>query len=262
MIVGQNQLKILLNKDLDSFPHSLLLVGEKGCGKHLFANTFANHFGFDLLDITELLSDEFLMELSLKPSISFCLVDLTKITEKEQNILLKSLEEASNNLYFIIITETLAYTLETVINRCFVEEFVPYSKEELKTFLGTEQNETLLQYFRTPGKLLEAQKVDLKSLLNVCNIVLDKTDSINYANLLTAASKINYKDEYDKYDLDLFMSVLIHAARTKYIETNNDLYRKYYMICQSENKKLEDKRLNKQYFMYNLLTSLWEIARC
>lgn len=262
MIVGQNQLKTLLNKDLDSFPHALLLVGEKGCGKHLFANEFAAHFGCELLDITESLTDEFLMELALRPSITFCLVDLTQITEKEQNIILKSLEEASDNLYFIIIAETLAYTLETVINRCCVEEFVPYSTEELKQFLNQDQGTSLFQYFRTPGKLLEAQRVDLKSLLGVCNVVLDKITSINYSNLLTVASKINYKDEYDKYDLDLFMNVLIHVAHTKYLETKNEMYRTCYNICQDENKKLEDKRLNKQYFMYNLLTSLWEAARC
>ena len=263
MIVGQTQLtKLMLDSNLGSFPHSLLLVGEKGCGKHLFANAFASHFGYELIDITELLTNDLLVELSLKPTITFCLVDLTQLTEKEQNILLKSLEDAPEHLYFILLAETLSYVLDTVVNRCYTAEFAPYSVEELKQFLPAGQSEELLQYFRTPGKLLSAQKTNLEEMLKICNILLDKLETVNYANLLVVASKINYKDEYDKYDLDLFMGVLIHLARSKYVETKKDLYRKCYNICQTENKKLEDKRLNKQYFVYNLLTNLWEAARC
>lgn len=262
MLVGQSHLQQLLKTPFESFPHSLLLVGERGCGKHHFAQAFAEHYGCDLCDITAQLTYEFLTEVSLNPTPTFYLVDLGSITEKEQNLLLKSVEEPSSGSYFILLTEALTQVLDTIPNRCCVMEFLPYSNKELQQFLTQEQNPQLLHYFRTPGKLLDSQKLDLDALVGLCDLLLSKLKSVNYANLLTVVSKINLKDEYDKYDLSMFLGVLSHQARTKYLETKQPLYLQCYQICQKETKKLVDKRINKQYFLYNLLTTLWEAAQC
>ena len=87
-MVGQVELQKLLTKD--SLPHAILLIGDKGCGKHSFASLIANKLNCEVEDITENITSELLAEVSLRPLITLCLVDLNQITEKEQNVLLKS----------------------------------------------------------------------------------------------------------------------------------------------------------------------------
>ena len=48
-IIGQTKLLNKINKlTLNTLPHSLLFIGEYGCGKHLICNYIANKFNLEL----------------------------------------------------------------------------------------------------------------------------------------------------------------------------------------------------------------------
>ena len=53
-MVGQERiLNILSNYNLDDLPHSILLLGEKGSGKHTIADFLSSNFHLDIIDMTE-----------------------------------------------------------------------------------------------------------------------------------------------------------------------------------------------------------------
>lgn len=259
MIIGQKKLLSSLSSfNLDNFPRSLLLVGEKGSGKHVIADYIAkNILNLPLIDISEIISEEIIdnIYLSANPSIYFINVDI--IPEKSQNTLLKLLEEPLLNTYLILSTENKNYILNTVINRCMCFEMDKYSDDELINF---SKDPEALKIMRTPGKLLSFS-ANIKDINTLVDKICDKIKVANYANTLTLVNKFNYSDEYSKIDVDIFINILVLTLFKRYKDNNDINMYKMYLSVVDESKKLVDKRLNKQIFIEHLLTKLWKESR-
>ena len=89
-ITGQTNLLNTLNQyTIDSFPKSSILVGERGCGKHLISSYIAEMLKLSLIDITENISQELITSIYENPIPAIYLINTSKITEKEQNMILK-----------------------------------------------------------------------------------------------------------------------------------------------------------------------------
>lgn len=263
-IIGQEKLKQCLNKfSIDTFPHSTILLGTRGCGKHLFANMIASDIlKLNVMDITSNISYEFIEEIYQKALPAVYLIDGTVISEKQQNAILKFIEEPLQTCYVIILCENKTNLLNTVLNRCQVFEFEQYKKNELEKFLKDDvDKELVLNICNTPGKLLNISNKQLKDCYNLCNTIIDKMSVANYANTLTISDKINYKDNYDKFDVDTFFDTMVFALFNKSkVESNKNILPMYLSTIEHR-KQLRDKRLNKQYLIENYLTDLWKIVR-
>lgn len=258
-IIGQ---KLLLNKinsfDFTTFPHSSIILGEQGSGKHLMVNYIATKLGLDLIDITENITTDTLNEIYLSSIPSLYLIDSSLITEKEQNILLKIVEEPSPISFIIILSETKLRLLDTLINRCISFDMDLYSKEELSTFIKNEKDKSLiLKIFRTPGKIITANTAHLKEIYSLCNKIVTKINMASYSNTLTIIDRLNYKDEYDKYDYNIFIDLLVLALYDNYKKTKTETALNMYIETNYEIKKLQDRRINKKNFITCLLTKLW-----
>ena len=265
-MVGQERIKNKLKSySLGDFPRTLLFVGEAGCGKRTLANDLAAFYKIPLEDITESLSVELFDQIAYNPFPNFYLINLTSLTDEKQNILLKFIEEPFPSAYLILISENKLNIIPTVLNRCLVFEFEQYTKEELRPFLfctGYEQYaDTILEVCRTPGQLVNLDVKSVPQIIDISEKIATRLKGANFANTLTIADKINYKDEYDKFDINLFFDILTYVLKNKYIE-NCDLstYTLYNKTVEFR-KRLRDKRLNKEVFMYNFLTNLWRAAR-
>ena len=66
---------------LDTLPHSILIIGKEGSGKHVISKYLSDKFNLNLLDISDNLSDELIDNIYRDVSPRFYLVDLRKITE-------------------------------------------------------------------------------------------------------------------------------------------------------------------------------------
>lgn len=262
-IVGQKKLLARLNTyTVDTFPRSVLLVGEKGAGKHLIASYIQKEIiKFPLVDLTSNVSDEVIDAIYRNPNPAVYLVDLSEMTEKEQNILLKFIEEPLNNAFIILLCEGRNFVLNTVLNRCIIFELEKYTEEELASFIEDSDKTLMLQLLRTPGQILNTNISNISEILNVCDKIATKMGGANYSNALSICDKINYKDEYDKFDLTLFMDCLSFSLLSHYRTSNNKNIYEMYCLTRDQRKKLLDKRLNKQSFMYNLISRLWRISR-
>ena len=109
----------------------------------------------------------FLSKKSIQSTRKFILIENAHLlNESSSNCLLKTLEEPSNGV-FILLTSRLNLLLDTIISRCQIIKFKPYSYQELKQLLEqtTNKNKEILSNSEvlenlifisngSPGKLL------------------------------------------------------------------------------------------------------------
>lgn len=268
MIIGQTKILNILNKyTLDTFPKSLLLIGDKGSGKHTLVKYVSDEIlKLPVEDITENLNNEYINEIYRRTNPYIYLIDFSNITEKEQNIILKFIEEPLKNSYIIMIAESTFNLLNTIINRCFMLQLDKYTEEELnqiiaKYELQIENKNLVLKIIKTPGQLINLNLKNILMLYDLCEKIVDKIHLANYANTLSISNKINYKDNYDKFDIYLFFDMLIYLLFNRFISEKDIKYFNLYMTTVDYRKKLIDKRINKEYLVQNFLSNIWKQLR-
>lgn len=262
MIGQKNLVAKLKSYSVATLPHSILLVGEKGCGKHTAVQMLSEHLHLDVVDITEEISLETIENIYISSTAHIYLINMNMTNEKQQNIILKFLEEPSKNAYIILIATSKAILLDTVINRCVSFEFEPYSRDELIQFLDFDADvEKLLYYCHTPGQILKTSTKSLDALIDLCDNIITNLRRARYTNIFKISEKFNYKDDVEKFDVDLFYRVLLERIFLRYVD-NHD--KSLYMMYESVNnslKKLMDLRYNKECLVESLLSELWKVCR-
>lgn len=262
-MIGQEKLLKTFNSfTLDTFPKSSLILGEYGSGKHTLLTNLSEHLKLDLIDITSNISFEYINDIYSRPIPAIYFIDTSLITEKQQNVILKFLEEPLKNSYVVLLSENKTNLLDTIINRCFIFELEQYARKELEYFIKDDKNKDLiLNVCRTPGQILSLNLSNIQDLYQLCDKIVNKLNQASYANTLTIADKINYKDDYNKFDINIFFETLIFTMFNSYLTYNNKNILPLYYLTVEYRKKLRDKRLNKAHFMENYLTNLWLKAR-
>lgn len=264
-MIGQEKLlKQFMTFDINTMPHSILLLGDEGCGKHLLVNTLAAKLNVSVIDITDNINLDNLTELSLSTCIKIATINCNNTTIREQNILLKTLEETMPCIYFVLISTTKNIILDTIINRCVVYEFEAYTQEELIRFIETrdalQDKEIILDICSTPGQIEKLNKNSIKDLENICTLIIDKLSKASLNSTLSILDKINFKEDYDKYDPKTFLRYL----RKRYFEeykNNNKCYANYEIVNKALNKLILDARLNAQHLMTQTLLALWKLEK-
>lgn len=269
LLLGQDKLLEEVNKyTIESFPKSVLILGEEGAGKHTLLNYISDKFNIKIEDITSQLDSSYLLELYLTPTEKILVIQLDELTEKEQNTVLKFLEEPPYSSYVILLATNKSFVLDTILNRCVLLELAPYSKEVLALFLDEENKkyqDIILEVCNTPGKIKNIYGYSLNSLNNLCENVVSKISEASFQNALSIINKLNFSNEYDKIDADIFLMHLLGTYNThinnSYRNSNNTSIKKlrgsYFLVKDTIKKINKDKRLNKQNLIELLLINLW-----
>lgn len=177
-------MRMLFNQTL---PHTILFHGQNGVGKSILAKEVAEglmgsphvekirkHIHPDLILLhPEGKSGVYSMEQmrSLLQTVSFppfeakakvfIIHEADKLSTICSNALLKTLEEAGSETYFILLTDRREKLLETVISRCYTVRFFPISSDLIVSFL--QEHTTLTKEEarnladRSQGSLAKAQ---------------------------------------------------------------------------------------------------------
>ena len=247
---------------LDTLPHSIILVGKEGCGKHVISKYISSRFNLGLLDITDNLSEELIYNIYRNPSPRLYMVDLRKITDKDQNILLKLFEEPSSNTFVILLANTLFSILPTILNRGYLINVDKYRKEDLIRYANNHNIKLDETYFEnvveTPGDVLKVDtlNINIKDIEDLTDKIINKLDIASYSNTLTVVDKLNFKDEYDKIDVDFFLKVLYYNSVKSY-ELGNNKVIKIIDIVSDTLRKMIDTRLNKKILISHMLSEMW-----
>lgn len=257
MMIGQQNLRKMLDVSADELPHTMMFVGESGCGKHTLVKELADRLSLPLIDITDELSYDLISEIQLSSKDAIYEINVNNFPERSQNIILKFAEEPPDNAYLALIANSTHGVLETVINRCSVFKFKPYSREELSQFSS---DESILKYCRTPGQIKNAQE-NIKGIETLCDTIVTKLERARFDNALSIASKLNYKDEYDKYDISIFLNVLLMRLATECLKKTRHVYLRLYNIVCEYQSAIEDIRLNRKSLIENMIINMWRCVR-
>lgn len=204
--MGQNNLLKQIYA-LKSLPHSLLLVGSRGSEEYETVEKIAAHFDYMMYDLTELISKDFIDEIMTSHVQTVYYVNLNNMSSANQNILLKFFEEPSEYAYVILVSENIESVLQTIITRSYILHFDKYTREDLLKKFPTATDE-MLAICETPGQLTLAMHSNLQKLIQLCDLLVSKLAEASLRSTLSIADKINYKDDYSKYDLFLFLRCL------------------------------------------------------
>lgn len=276
-MIGQKELLQKIDSyTIKTFPRTSLFLGDIGCGKHTLIKYISTKYNIDAIDITSKISYEYLSSLILASDLTIYYIDMTQLTEKQQNIILKTIEEPCETAIIILLSTNTSYLLPTIQNRCITFEFQKYSKEELTYFLNQKNNDvndvkndtinniSIFSICQTPGQILLLQKCQLNEMADICNKIVTKLSKASFQNTLSLSKKFKYDESAtnEKIDINLFLKMLLTFLKNDFIINNNDISNKLYNIVSKDYKKLLIyQKLNKEYFMNSLLIDMWKCAR-
>lgn len=214
-IVGQSKAKNMLTtwQSSDSFPHFLIISGDKGSGRLTLSKEFARMLDARI-HIQEELSAEAIRNMIAAaydvPDKLVCVIpNADSMSISAKNLLLKLTEEPPENGYIIMTLLSLENTLNTLLSRSLQIVMEPYSVEELKTIVD---EPLLCKVATTPGMLKELQEHGVeytKGLTDFCNKLLYHVDTVTSVNALKSATRVKFKDSdtaNNKYELEMFFA--------------------------------------------------------
>lgn len=263
MIKGQDELVSKFeNMTFEQLPHTFMLLGEYGCGKHTLSKDIANKFNLEYNDITSVLTKDLLFELETTNIPTLYVINVLEI--KEQSMILKFIEDFKQFIYICIICDNKNLVLDTILNRCIIYEFKKYSKEFLQgyaDFLIEEQNRELaMKVFTTIGQLEEFGNTNLIDLQDLCMKIATQIGMANISNVLSILSQFNFKDYYDKFDVNVFFKLMI-LTLFDLVKEDPIYYTKKYLLTQEYAKKLNNKILKREELLASYLIDFWKLSK-
>lgn len=258
----QPALDILFNKSIDDFPGTLMLIGQEGCGKHTFINNIAEKYKLDLINITDNIDKEYLdnLRFQVRPSIYY--ID-SNLSIKEQNELLKFIEEPLKNSFIIILTESKNIYLETIHNRCINFEFNTYSKTQLESFMDDNivEADKLLSYVKTPGQIDKYRYFRFSELESLCSKIILQIGKANTGNIFKIHNHVANLCKIDNVvDYKIFATILLIMCSETFIKFAEKKYIGMYLLISEYKSNLLNKHLNREYLLDNLLLNLKEVS--
>ena len=264
MINGQDKLvNTFMNMSINELPHTFMLLGEDGCGKHTLSKDIAEKFGLEYEDISTTITSELIFEIEAIKIPTLYVLNINEL--KDQNIILKFIEDYKEFIYVCVLCDNKNLLLETIANRCVIYEFEKYSKEFLKdsvlyTLARDCDQEIILNICTTLGQIQDVVNQDLDGLNDLVLKIIHKTQDANFPNLLTLVNKFNYKDYFDKYDVNTFFKLMLYNLLE--LCKQDAKYCSKYMLTQEYHKRLLiDHRLNKENFMTQYLINFWKLSK-
>jgi DNA polymerase III delta prime subunit len=259
-IIGQTKLLSKINA-MEYLPKTLMFLGPAGCGKHTIAKYTAEKFGLDFVEIEESISAQDLEDYMHKTIDTLYLINLNKFTEKQQNFFLKAVEEPTKATYFVLIANSEAGILNTILNRSIKYHLEPYTKEQIEQITNTTVNDLAFKIFQTPGKLLNLTEQSFNDVMGLANTVVHSINRASYPNALVVSTKINYKDLYNKIDFDLFFDAVEYIALEDYVNNKTEQSLTVFKTTNQFKQYATQQNLIKEILMINYITTLWEAVQ-
>ena len=263
-IIGQEK---ILNKidsySLSTLPHNICLFGQDGSGRHTLVKYMSEKFCVPVVTVAKDVDYEDIVEYQRCVNDKIYLVNLNELNEKAQNKLLKFVEKPSAHVFVVMIARSEIGVIDTILNRCMKFKLENYTKEELRQVRRFE-DDRLYEVCKTPGQLSIVDTKSFNELISVCEAIVTKINRASYSNTISIAQKINYKEEYDKFDFNLFLNTLEYVAFKTFKETNSEISYKVYNIVNRYKSKILTINNSpiKENYIINLLTNLWnEVAQ-
>lgn len=225
------QFQNMIDDRATMFPRFIILVGNKGSGKKLLANTLHKMI-VDSLSYGDVVN-KCVLEDTKADTIRAMIADAQKAIEPvlyiipdadtmsttAKNAMLKITEEPPKNAWFVITLENENNTLATIRSRGQMYRLEPYSPEVIVQYARekykiTDMTETeiIADICETPGEVDFLYKTGIISLYDYVTLVIDNIAECSGSNAFKIANKVALKNEEDKYDLRLFWKAFMKVC--------------------------------------------------
>lgn len=221
MVGNEDLIKLIDSFTLDTFPRSLILCGDRGCGKRTLVDYIGKRFHLPVKNITKNLSLDEITGYYLNVEPVLYMIDST-ISVKDQNSILKFIEEPFKNSYVIVCCVCKQQLLSTILNRCLVWEFKSYSKDQLQSFTNEVLDDKITSVYNTPGKIKAYNPDSFGSMLSLADKIVKLIDRAGVANILTISDKINFGEETNKFNFDTLVDILLMTSKLSAINGEID----------------------------------------
>lgn len=256
-MIGQEKILSFINKhNISTFPRTIMLEGESGSGKHTICQYIAQSFSIQQEDISECLTYEKIEEINFRVLPYLYIIDSCKLTVKNENTILKFLEEPLKNALIVVLCENRYDLIDTIRNRCHIISLKKYSKEELRCFISNKEHENvILTICKTPGDILKVQSHPIKDMLDLCIKIFEKIDKASFANTLTLSNNVAFKNEQNKYDFIIFFRSLLYIAKTRVHNNEPNSVQEYLLTSEYYNRTFV-RNTDKKMLFENYLIAL------
>lgn len=264
-IIGQEKLKARIDSyTIETLPKTLLFIGPAGCGKKLFSLELANRVKLPLVDIEDNVTSDQLIEYGQKPYKTIYRINLNNFNEKTQNQFLKFIEEPADSVYVILLADSEIGILPTILNRCIKLPFAEYTKDELKEcawMINGTDDQLIFEVCKTPGQFYNVSPSMFVSLHKDAESLIRFSTKLNYAQIMAFYQKINLKEDYNKYDLDVALNTLEYLSFKLYKEENLPKAYEIYRIVNNTKQQLRFRTLAKESLIFSMLNDIYKETR-
>ena len=256
-MIGQEKiLNKLKSYTITTLPKNLLFLGPYGSGKHTIAREVAKYYGVDIIELSAAsFEDEKLIEYQQDPLDKLYVIDLDTFLLTQQNKFLKFIEEPGLHVFTVLTTSSENSVLPTILNRCIKYRLEDYTIDQLKQIRNF-NDEKIYQICKTPLQLIKANEVQIAQLAGMCSNIINNISNVDISQVLRISNNINYAEDYNKFDFDLFFSTLQYTAYNDFIATKNLNSYKIYIFTAQYLQKLLYKNISKESFLLGYLSEL------
>ena len=227
-MIGQVNLMNTLNRLIQQgdFPRFCIFVGAAGSGKKLLASNVANKLsdivinaGIKADDIRGMIESAY----RLTSTCVYIIADADSMSLAAKNALLKVTEEPPNNAYFIMTLQDENRTLDTIKSRGVIFHMERYTPVEIESYVSKKfgYDKDIPIYQALCENIREVKKLhsyDVKDFYSYVNLVVDNIATVSGANAFKIGNKINFKDDFEKYDFKLFLKAFMSVCRDRATE--------------------------------------------
>ena len=256
-MIGQEKiLNKLKSYTINTLPKNLLFLGPYGSGKHTIAREVAKYYGVDIIELSAAnFEDEKLIEYQQDPLDKLYVIDLDTFLLTQQNKFLKFIEEPGLHVFTVLTASSENSVLPTILNRCIKYRLEDYTIDQLKQIRNF-NDEKIYKICKTPLQLIKANEVQIAQLAGMCRNIIDNISNVDISQVLRISNNINYAEDYNKFDFDLFFSTLQYTAYNDFIATKNLNSYKIYIFTAQYLQKLLYKNISKESFLLGYLSEL------
>lgn len=259
-MIGQELLSNKIGQyTLDTFPRSIILLGDTGSGRHTLCNDIADRLKIEKVIIDSSISYDNIEEFTTRPTPYLYIFNADVLSIKQQNVILKFLEEPLNNCYIVIICRVKQQLLDTILNRCQLWTLSKYEKDTL-TRIVPQATELQLSLASTPGQLIALSTVkeeDLYYMTDLSSKILNSISRATVSNILSVPDRFYYgTEESGKYSFDIFLKFLLQTSFRNVVEAVNSTCYNTYMLTEELFNKTFIPNINKKQLFENYLLKM------
>ena len=220
-MIGQEILRNDLLKMKDSFPVFSIFAGHRGSGRKTIARWISSQVGvvvesgISVADVRSIIENCY----KVVCRTVYIIPDADTMSPEAKSALLKVTEEPPHNSRFIMTLQNVSSMPPTIISRANVFYMMPYTKAEIHKYIAENYNVEKEIAHRAYCVCLTPGEVDIfmkaPDIYDYVEMVIDNIAEVSTANALKIGDKIAFKNEPDKYDLELFWRLFSNLCLTK-----------------------------------------------